>query len=327
MEVDLNKVQEEMGLRRPAPGIGTPRQEEDLVEVLSGLKDGKSTGGPLTMFIRNRDRDSDKYKEFRSKPRPGHADQTAVSKYGECHDIRGGGQFSGRMTAALVAGGAVAKQLLAEHGVVVAAYTESIGRVVDVRRHSMQEILSCARTNDLRAAQEDVVEEMRQEIISARMEGDSVGGVVRCVIDGVPVGLGEPFFDTVEGELAKMVFSIPAVKGIEFGAGFRAAGMRGSEHNDPFIVVQGRLRTAKNDAGGVLGGISNGMPIEFRVAIKPTASIAREQRTVDLARMEETSITIEGRHDPCIAPRAVAVVEAAAALVMADLSIRGGFID
>ncbi len=150
---------------------------------------------------------------------------------------------------------------------------------------------------------------------------------MHCLIDGVPVGLGEPFFDTVEGELAKMMFAIPAVKGIEFGAGFRAAAMRGSEHNDPFVVVQGRLRTAKNDAGGVLGGISNGMPIEFRIAIKPTASIAKEQRTVDLKKMEETSLAIEGRHDPCIAPRAVAVVEAAAALVMADLSIRGGLID
>lgn len=327
MVLDLRQLREEMDLRRPAPGIGTSRQEADEVEILSGVKDGVATGGALTMFVRNRDRDSDKYKQFRDKPRPGHADQTAVAKYGECHDIRGGGQFSGRMTAALVAGGSVAKQLLAEHGIVVAAYTESIGRVVDARRHGIQDILSIARSNDLRAASENVIEAMRQEILAAREEGDSVGGVVHCFIDGAPVGLGEPFFDTVEGELAKMMFAIPAVKGIEFGAGFRAAAMRGSEHNDPFVVVQGRLRTAKNDAGGVLGGISNGMPIEFRIAIKPTASIAKEQRTVDLKKMEETSLTIEGRHDPCIAPRAVAVVEAAAALVMADLSIRGGIID
>ena len=168
---------------------------------------------------------------------------------------------------------------------------------------------------------------MRLEILEACEDHDSVGGVVSCICDGVPVGLGEPFFDTVEGEISKIMFAIPAVKGIEFGAGFRAAGMRGSEHNDPFVVIDGRLRTAKNDAGGVLGGITNGMPITFRVAFKPTASIAKEQRSVDRTTMEETGIKIEGRHDPCIVPRAVIVVEAAAALVLADLSVRGGFVD
>ena len=223
---------------------------------------------------------------------------------------------------------AVARALLAAtSGAVVRPETQSIGKVVDVKEHSIQEIISQAKGNDVRAANEEIAEMMRQEILEACEDHDSVGGVVSCICDGMPVGLGEPFFDTVEGEISKIMFSIPAVKGIEFGAGFRAASMRGSEHNDPFVVVDGRLRTAKNDAGGVLGGISNGMPITFRVAFKPTASIAKEQRSVNRTTMEETDIKIEGRHDPCIVPRAVIVVEAAAALVLADLSVRGGFVD
>jgi chorismate synthase len=260
-------------------------------------------------------------------PRPGHADMTQVSKYGSCVDIRGGGQFSGRMTAPLVAAGAIARALLSDLGIEIAAYTQSIGRVVDVKEHSFQEIISASKGNDVRAASEEIAGTMRNEILEACEDHDSVGGVVACICDGVPVGLGEPFFDTVEGEISKMMFAIPAVKGIEFGAGFRAACMRGSEHNDPFVVVDGRLRTAKNDSGGVLGGISNGMPIKLRVAFKPTASIAREQRSVDRTTMEETGLKVEGRHDPCIVPRAVIVVEAVTALVLADLCVRGGFVD
>jgi len=168
---------------------------------------------------------------------------------------------------------------------------------------------------------------MRSEILAAKDDGDSVGGVVECIVDGIPIGLGEPFFDTVEGELSKMMFAVPGVKGVEFGAGFAAAGMRGSQHNDPFILVDGKVRTSKNDAGGILGGITNGMPIVFRVAIKPTASIARGQRSLDVKSGRQTDLKIEGRHDPCIAPRAVPVVEAAAALVLADLSMRGGTVD
>lgn len=329
MTIDIGAVQREVDLRKPSEGIGTPRREADVVEIISGMRDGRSSGTPLTIFIRNENRDSDKYKRFKEVPRPGHADMTQVSKYGQCVDIRGGGQFSGRMTAPLVAAGAIARTLLSDLGVEIAAYTQSIGKVVDVKEHSIQEIISLsqAKGNDVRAANEEIAEMMRQEILEACEDHDSVGGVVSCICDGMPVGLGEPFFDTVEGEISKIMFSIPAVKGIEFGAGFRAASMRGSEHNDPFVVVDGRLRTAKNDAGGVLGGISNGMPITFRVAFKPTASIAKEQRSVNRTTMEETDIKIEGRHDPCIVPRAVIVVEAAAALVLADLSVRGGFVD
>ena len=327
LAINIEAVQRDVDLRRPADGIGTPRKEADIVEIVSGVRDGRASGTPITIFIRNENRDSDKYKRFKDVPRPGHADMTQVSKYGQCVDIRGGGQFSGRMTAPLVAAGAIARALLSDLGIEIAAYAQSIGKVVDVKDHSIQEIIAQSKKNDVRAANEEFAEAMRTEILEACEDQDSVGGVVSCICDGVPVGLGEPFFDTVEGELSKIMFAIPAVKGVEFGAGFRAAGMRGSEHNDPFVVVDERLRTAKNDAGGVLGGISNGMPITFRVAFKPTASIAKEQRSVDRTTMKETDIKVEGRHDPCIVPRAVIVVEAAAALVLADLVVRGGFVD
>ena len=325
--IDEERILEEMRLRKPAEGIGTPRQEEDAVELLSGVRGGKATGAPITMLIRNLDKDSSKYEQFRTVPRPGHADLTALNKYGESHDLRGGGQFSGRMTAPIVAAGAICKSLLDQHEVVIAAHTKSIGKVVDPAKREVTEMIVFARTNPLRAATPEMADLMRAEIEAAAQEGDSVGGTVRCVIFNPPMGMGEPFFDTVEGELSKMIFAIPGVKGIEFGAGFRAASMKGSCHNDPFIVEDGRLRTAKNDAGGVLGGISNGMPIDMLIAFKPTASIAKEQMSVDLKKMSESRLRIEGRHDPCIVPRAVAAVEAAAALTVADLCLRGGLFD
>lgn len=326
MAVDLGRIQGEVDLRKPSAGIGTPRREEDRVEVLSGIVDGKSTGGPITMVVMNRDTDSKKYERFKDVPRPGHADLTARSKYSECADLRGGGQFSGRMTVALVAAGAIAKMLLEERGVRVAGYVRQIGSVRDQEDRGFAEAL-LSRSNEVRAATPELAEAMRQEIMAAGEEGDSVGGVVQCVVDGLPMGLGEPFFDTVEGEMAKMVFAVPGVKGIEFGSGFAAAAMRGSQHNDPFVLLEGKVRTAKNDAGGILGGITNGMPLVFRVAIKPTASIARAQRSLDVRSGRQTELKIEGRHDPCIAPRAVPVIEAAAALALADLSMRGGTVD
>ncbi|KAF5063008.1 Chorismate synthase [anaerobic digester metagenome] len=326
MIIDLGRIQGEVDLRRPKTDIGTPRKEEDRVEIVSGLAEGRSTGGPITLLVMNRDTDSGKYEKFKSVPRPGHADLTARSKYSECVDLRGGGQFSGRMTVAIVAAGSIAKLLLEERGIRIAAFVRQIGKVRDQEERDVTTgVLS--RSNDVRAATEELAEAMRKEIVSAKDGGDSVGGVVECVVDGLPMGLGEPFFDTVEGELAKMMFAVPGVKGIEFGAGFAAAGMRGSRHNDPFVLVDGKVRTAKNDAGGILGGITNGMPVVFRVAIKPTASIARGQRSLDLNSGRQTELKIEGRHDPCIAPRAVPVIEGAAALVLADLSMRGGTVD
>ncbi|MFA5312759.1 MAG: chorismate synthase [Methanomassiliicoccales archaeon] len=325
--ISLGDIQRELDLRKPSIGIGTPRMEEDIVIPLAGVKDSKATGGAITLFIKNADKDSDKYREFAFKPRPGHADLTAVMKYGDAHDIRGGGQFSGRMTTPIVAAGTIARAMISILGVKVGGYSMAIGSVVDDAEHSFGDIVHFGRGNEVRAASSDMAGKMRKEILDAKAEGDSVGGIVRCIATGLPVGVGEPFFDTLEGELAKMLFAIPAVKGVEFGAGFRAAAMKGSQHNDPFVISDGKVATSKNDAGGILGGISDGMPLDIKVAFKPTASIEMEQDTVDLRSMQPAKIRIEGRHDPCIVPRAVSVVEAAVALTLADLCKRGGFID
>ncbi len=325
-EIERSDIQRELDLRRPSGALGTPRAEEDLVETLAGVKDGRSTGAPVVLFIANRDTDSSKYDQFKNVPRPGHADLTAMKKYGESHDLRGGGQFSGRMTAPIVAAGAVAKEILRTINVQIAAYTQGLGKIEDAEERTFKEVRRQAKENPVRAADPAIALDMITEIMEAKMDGDSVGGIVRCLSLGLPIGVGEPFFDSLEGELAKMIFAIPGVKGIEFGAGFRAAAMKGSEHNDSFQVKDGELETVTNNAGGVLGGLSSGMPLDFRVAFKPTASISLEQKSVDLVRMEDTTIKVEGRHDPCIVPRAVVVVEAATALVLADLCLRGDFI-
>jgi chorismate synthase len=319
-------LEEHLSLRRPIPGIGTPRREVDQLEILSGVKEGLTTGAPITITIANRDVDSSKYLRFRGVPRPGHADYPALIKYGEHHDISGGGQFSGRMTAALVSGGSVARSLLSSIGVRVGAYTRSIGELVDEETHDLSRILEERGRNPVRAASPELAERMRGVILDAGREEDSVGGVVECHCDRLPAGVGEPFFDTVEGELSKMMFSIPGVRGVEFGSGFQAARMRGSEHNDPFSLLEGRVMTVTNHHGGVLGGMTSGMPLVMRVAFKPTASIGRPQRSVDLNGGKEEELIIEGRHDPCIVPRAVIVVESCLAMVMADLCMRGGLL-
>jgi len=326
LRVTLMDIQAEVDRRRPSKGIGTPRAEDDLVRVQAGIVKEVTTGGPIQIFIANKDVDSSKYEKFRTTPRPGHADYPALVKYGSAHDIRGGGQFSGRMTAPIVAAGAVAKALLASKGIHVAAYAQTIGAVMDSEDHDFRTIVSNARKFAVGAASGKTAALMEKEILKARDEGDSVGGAVRLLCIGLPVGVGEPFFDNLDGELAKMLFAIPGVKGVEFGAGFRSASMKGSQHNDQFAIADGRVVTRTNNAGGVLGGLSNGMPVDLRVAFKPTASISKEQRSVDLEKMEETSLAIEGRHDPCIVPRAVVVVEAAAAITIADLCVRGGFV-
>ncbi|NLI73561.1 MAG: chorismate synthase [Euryarchaeota archaeon] len=319
-------IQRDLDLRRPAASIGTPRVEADRVELLAGIQDDFTTGAPIVIFIANHDTDSSKYIKFRTVPRPGHADLTALNRYGDTVDLRGGGQFSGRMTAPIVAAGAIAKTMLASIGVQVAAYTQRLGCLVDEKERYLKDIRHASRENPIRAADPELALDMINEIMAMKEEGDSVGGVIRCLAVGLPMGVGEPYFDSLEGELAKMLFSIPGVKGVEFGSGFRSAEMRGSEHNDQFIIEDGEVRTITNNAGGILGGLSNSMPIDLRVAIKPTASISREQRSVDLERMEDTTIKVDGRHDPCIVPRAVIVVEAATALVLADMCLRGDFI-
>ena len=314
-------------LARRAPGRtawSTPRQESDAPEILSGLVEGRTCGAPVCAVIRNGDQRSRDYEGLRRTPRPSHADYTAWVKYGESYDIRGGGQFSGRLTAPLCFAGALALQLLEERGVTVAAHIGQIGGVYDeapdfaaVDRETLKALLA----RPFPVFREDAGVAMRQEIERARMDADSVGGLVRCFAVGLPAGVGEPMFEGVENRLAGALFGIPAVRGVSFGDGFAAAGMRGSEHNDPFVTDGTTVSTRTNHAGGVLGGITTGMPLVVNVAFKPTASIPREQDTVDLKTMKNTRLTIHGRHDPCIVPRAVPVVEAVTALTLLDMML------
>jgi len=318
-------VQVELDKRRPGfSDISTSRKEEDKVEIMSGVYRGYTTGAPICMIVRNRDVDSSPYESIMFKPRPGHADYTARVKYGGYNDPRGGGRFSGRITAAYVMAGAVAKKLLSLIGVEVLAHTVQVGRVKVEGEVSYDDVRRNVYANPVRCAVPELAERMIEEVLSAAREGDSVGGVVEGIALNVPVGLGEPVFDSLDADIAKMLFNIPAVKGVEFGAGFKMASMRGSEANDQFAVRNGRVITLTNNAGGVVGGISNGMPIKVRVAFKPTPSISRRQRTVNLETMSEEEIQIAGRHDPCIVPRAVPVVEACLAFVIADHALRAG---
>jgi chorismate synthase len=284
-------------LARRAPGKGpysTPRKEADAPEFIAGLVDGVTCGAPVTAVIQNTNTRSGDYDELRRIPRPGHADYAAYVKYGTSRDVAGGGQFSGRLTAPLCIAGGLALQLLAQEGISIRARIVSIGG-------------------------ETAPEAMNQALEAAKQAGDSLGGVIECVCQGVPAGLGEPMFGGMENRISQMVFGIPAVKGIEFGAGFAAATMRGSENNDPFYYdVSGAVRTRTNNHGGILGGITSGMPLVFRAAVKPTPSIGLEQDSIDLSTGQNTKLTVHGRHDPCIVPRAVPCMEAAAAAAIYD---------
>ena len=316
-------IQTEVDKRKPGlTVVSTPRTEEDRVEILSGVFRDHTTGAPICMIVRNLDVRSEPYEQTTHKPRPGHADYTAHVKYGGYHDYRGGGRFSGRVTAAYVMAGAVAKKLIATMGVEVLAHTVQIGKVKIPKQASYDEIRENVYRNSVRCAFPEIAALMEKEIHEAAREGDSVGGVVEGVALNVPAGLGEPVSDSLDADIAKMMFDIPAVKGAEFGTGFRAASMKGSEHNDQYAMRNGRIVTLTNNAGGIVGGISTGMPIVVRVAFKPTSSISRKQKTVDLSRMEETEIELVGRHDPCVVPRAVPVVESCLAFVLADHAIR-----
>lgn len=309
-------------LDRRAPGRSewsTARREEDIPEFLCGLKDGLTCGAPLTAIIRNTNVRKKDYADLQTLPRPGHADFTAQLRYRGFQDASGGGHFSGRLTAPLCIAGGVLLQELERRGISVAARIVQIGSVRDESAFDGPVSEKVFPVSDDRAA-----EKMTEAIRTAKSEGDSVGGVIECMITGFPGGVGDPFFDGLESRLSQMLFSIPAVKGVEFGAGFAAASLRGSENNDPFCVSQeGQIATVTNHAGGILGGITNGMPIVFRLAVKPTPSIAMEQQSVNLESMKTQTLQIRGRHDPCIVPRAVPVAEAAAAIVLFDLLPEG----
>lgn len=303
-------------MERRAPGrnaYSTPRREEDLLEFLAGLHDGVTCGTPLTAVIRNNNTRSKDYDELRTKPRPGHADYTAQVKCGGTQDHRGGGHFSGRLTAPLCIVGGLCKQLLAKEGIEIISRIAEIAGVTDEG-----ELIASTAEKPFPVVNSACGEAMQQAILVAKAEGDSVGGIIECAVLGAPAGLGDPIFGGMENRISQLVFGIPAVKGISFGAGFDAARMRGSENNDPFAVEDGKIVTKTNHCGGILGGITNGMPIVFKAAVKPTPSISIEQDTVDLSTMENAKLTVVGRHDPCIVPRAVPCVEAAAAIAVYD---------
>jgi chorismate synthase len=317
--------QEELDRRIPAePKIVSGRLEKDKAKILSGVFNGLTTGAPIAMIVENKETISSDYEAIKDLPRPGHSDYPARVKYGGFNDYRGGGRFSGRVTVALILAGTIAKKLLIRYNIDVLAYTISIGKIKSEKKFSSAEIrknryIAATRCPDLACA-----EKMEEAIISARKIGDSVGGVVECIVLNMPVGVGEPLFDSLDADLAKAVFAVPAVKGVEFGAGFKSAELMGSESNDAFLMKGGKVVTETENAGGILGGLSGGMPIEIRVAIKPTPSISKEQHTVDLSSMENSTINIKGRHDPCVVPKAVPAIEAAIAITLADHLIRAG---
>ncbi len=320
---DMEKVYAFM--ERRAPGrdrFSTQRKEADLPEIVSGLVDGVACGSPLTAVIKNKDQKSTDYENLKLVPRPGHADYTAYVKYDGNNDIRGGGQFSGRMTAPLCFAGALALQILEEKGIHIGCHIEAIHNVKDERFSPTgvtKEDLDGVKEKEFPVISDFVRVKMEAEIDRARDNQDSVGGVIECAVVGIPVGIGGPLFGGIEGEISRNIFAVPAVKGIEFGAGFSASGMYGSENNDEFYFDGDVVKTKTNNAGGILGGISNGMPLVFRVAIKPTPSISREQNSVNLKTKESEKLIIKGRHDPCIVKRAVPVIEAVAAITILNM--------
>lgn len=324
--VDLEELQAFLDRRKPGKNrLSTARKEADAPVFLSGLENGKTCGAPLCAVIENGDQHSSDYAGLTDTPRPGHADYTAAVKWGGQADMRGGGHFSGRLTAPLCIAGGIAKQILARRGIFVGAHLKEVAGISDAAfpLHLTAELFAEVAAKAFPVLDDGAGERMQAAILAARESLDSVGGVVECAAVGLPAGLGDPMFDGVENRLAAAIFGIPAVKGLEFGAGFDAARLHGSENNDPFVLEDGTVSTATNHAGGILGGITNGMPITLRTAFKPTPSIARPQRTVRLSTREETDLEIRGRHDPCIAHRAVPVVEAVTAAVLLDLLLEG----
>lgn len=312
--IDMEKLRQFLGRRAPGRNAySTARREEDSPEFLSGIKEDITCGVPITAIIRNTDTRSRDYEQLKIIPRPGHADYTAEVKYRGAQDYAGGGHFSGRMTAPLCIAGGICLQLLEERGIHVAARILQIGSIRDEG-----ELTESVAGKDFPVVCDAAGERMKELIARVKEQGDSAGGLIECRITGVPAGVGDPIFDGMENRIAGIIFGIPAVKGISFGAGFAAASMLGSENNDAFAIRDGRVVTTTNHCGGILGGITDGMPLCFQVAVKPTPSIARAQSSVNLQTMEPCTLQIQGRHDPCIVPRAVPCVEAAAAIAVYD---------
>lgn len=323
VEIDMEEVLKEMARRAPGKSkLSTARKEGDKPEILSGFFEGKTTGTPLCAVIRNSDQHSKDYGKLKDLMRPGHADYPGFIRYGGFNDYRGGGHFSGRITAPLVFAGAVCKQVLQERGITIGAHVKSIGKVYDksfAETELTKELLDSLKVNELPLLCPEKEQDMRNTVLEARNDCDSVGGTIECAVIGIDAGIGNPFFDSVESTLAHLMFSVPAVKGIEFGKGFEMSELRGSECNDEYYYEGDKVKTYTNNNGGITGGITNGMPILFKVGIKPTPSIAKKQRTIDISEKKNAELVIEGRHDPCIVQRAVSVIEAVAAIGILDL--------
>lgn len=323
LELNLEDIAYEM--RRRAPGkspLSTARSEDDIPEILSGYFNGKTTGTPLCAIIRNTNTRSKDYSLLKDVMRPGHADYSGNIRYNGFNDYRGGGHFSGRITAPLVFAGAICKQILKEKGIIVAAHVKSIKNIKDksfLDSNLDFNYLNSLKSFELPLIDKSIEESMRKEILEAKEDMDSVGGTIECGVFGISAGVGNPFFDSVESTLAHILFSVPAVKGVEFGRGFELTKMMGSEANDEIYYEDGKVKTKTNNNGGILGGITNGMPIIFTTAIKPTSSIGKEQNTINISSKENTMLKVEGRHDPCIVQRAVPVIEAVTAIAICDL--------
>lgn len=321
LELDMDAIQRELDRRRPGKnGLSTARKEGDVPQILSGVFEGRTTGTPLCAVIENTDTRSKDYSQLKDLARPGHADWPAHVRYNGCNDYRGGGHFSGRLTAPLVFAGAVAKQILAQKNILVGAHISSIYGINDAVAEDMNSLLAAAE-KDFPVLDDTAGQEMQQAILEAKEEQDSVGGSIECMVFGLPAGLGDPDFGrNVEGIFSQHLFAVPAVKAVGFGAGAAFSLMRGSEANDPlFVDDDGSVKAEQNNAGGVNGGITNGMPVVFEVTMRPTPSIARNQFTVDMEKMENAELELHGRHDPCVVHRAVPVIEAAAALATCEL--------
>ncbi|AGF59052.1 chorismate synthase [Clostridium saccharoperbutylacetonicum] len=325
VEINMEEVMKEMARRAPGKSnLSTARKEADQPEILSGFFEGKTTGTPLCAVIRNADMHSRDYGKLKDLMRPGHADYPGFIRYNGFNDYRGGGHFSGRITAPLVFAGAICKQVLQARGINIGAHVKSIGNIEDKSFYDVKvdkELLDNLKLKELPLLAPEKEDEMRTLILEAKKEQDSTGGTIECTILGIKAGIGNPFFDSVESTLAHLMFSVPAVKGIEFGKGFEMTKLRGSECNDEYYYDNGEVKTYTNNNGGITGGITNGMPILFKVGIKPTASISKIQRTIDISEQKEAELVIEGRHDPCIVQRAVPVIEAVTAIGILDLLI------
>ena len=325
LELSAEDIQKELDKRKPGTsGVTTPRKEADEIQILSGIFEGKTDGTPITGVIFNKNQHSKDYSMFKNTPRPSHGDYGWMMKYGN-YDYNGGGRGSGRITIGHVIGGAIAKKLLKTQNIEIVSHVVQIGDI-KAKLQDFNTIKENVEKNPVRCGDADAAGEMEELILSKKEEGDSIGGIVETIAVNVPTGLGEPVFDRLDGDLARILMNIGAVKGVEIGLGFNVAAHTGSEINDAYQIEDGKVTTKTNNSGGIVGGMSNGMPIVSRIAVKPTPSISKCQDSIDLEMMENKKIEIKGRHDPCICPRVTVVAESSTAIILADHMIRSGFI-